>query len=283
MSASDLHPCVAFHLSGLRVPESCLIGEETGAAAEDVAVEGTSAGGNLGTALGIIAACAGILVVGGVGCLILPAMTFGQRVGIHGLCAGLQLIADARQVAVTKNQMTGLPLSVGIAAVDALVNQEGTAVLDENVSAANLCLSANLHAGVVEHVAVLAAAEDGALDPRRAVDNDLGTIDEGCIVICGGVRTHAAAEDVAAVIGFVIGRDDTAAVGVVHLHVIGTYLAVADDNTGNTRTVHAGGGLAGCLGEVAHITHSATAIDVAEDEGGLAFQGLRLAGIGVKP
>ena len=63
MTAGDLYPCMAFHLTGFRIPVASGIREETGTAAKDAAVESTSARGYAFSTLGIIAVAAFILVI----------------------------------------------------------------------------------------------------------------------------------------------------------------------------------------------------------------------------
>ena len=173
------------------------------------------------------------------------------------------------------------PLLGGIRPVQSTVNADA-AVVDEDVSVAYLAVAANLHACIVQHMAVLAAAEDAALHPSRAVDDDLGAVAVGIVVVGRQVRALAAAEDVAEVIGHVVGRN-IAAVHMVHLHVVGAYLAVLDDDAGDAGTFDARDGLAvAVLDEVAHMTHPAAAIDVADDEGLLAddvLRGMRLRAV----
>ena len=130
----------------------------------------------------------------------------------------------------------------------------------------------HVHAAVVQHVAALAAAEDGADDVGRAANVHLGRVDEGVggVIVAG--LTQAAAEDEALVVhgvavfaGVRAGKNlrRGAHLGVVQfLHAHG---AAADVDRGAADVVGvAGDGLAaGVVGVFAHRSHLAAAVDVA--------------------
>ena len=156
MTAGDFYPCVAFHLSGLLVPASCLIGEVTGAAAEDVAVEGTSAGSHAFSTLSIIAAGSFKLIIERMVCVchdfaaryffaIQPTVAFGQGVGKASV--DRSPYAFIRDVIGRCRQMSGSPFSGGIATVHASVKRDVAAsVRQQDMSVTNLAVAADSHA-----------------------------------------------------------------------------------------------------------------------------------------
>ena len=89
MTAGHFNPSVTLHISRSGQPITGRVGEVTGTAAIDTAVKGTSVGAYNRTALGIISAFIGKLVVrymdigcryftGRYGFSVQPAVTFGQ-------------------------------------------------------------------------------------------------------------------------------------------------------------------------------------------------------------
>ena len=101
--------------------------------------------------------------------------------------------------------------------------------------------------GVVEHVAVLARAEDGAADVGAILDVDIGVLGEGEVGEFAAGHTTGGAEDVAVV---------TAR---------GAYLAATDGDGGDAAAKDGGVGGDGHFVIVAHRSHRAAAIDIVVD------------------
>ena len=102
--------------------------------------------------------------------------------------------------------------------------------------------------GVVEHVAVLARAEDRAADVGASLDVDIGVLGEGEVGIFAAGHTTGGAEDVAVVVAR------------------GAYLAATDGDGGNAAAKDGGVGGDGHLVIVAHRSHRAATVDIVVDD-----------------
>ena len=157
--------------------------------------------------------------------------------------------------------MSGSPLSSRIATVHAAVGA-GRRVKDMSIT--NLAVAIDDDVRVVEHVSVFTTAEDTAFHPGRAVDGDISIVHVGVIVVVGMVRTLTGTKHMTCVVGTARSR---------HLHVVRTDITVADGHVADAGAYSTAGGLATCLGEVTHVSHITTAIDIAGNKGSVTGWG----------